>query len=1362
MRAMAAVLAGILVFGAAGTAAAQPERTLEAPWELQMSASPKPGGLGDEWRPVQVPSHLRRQGGPYAWYRHRFAVPADWRGAHAFLKFGGVKFVSEVYVNGRRVGGHYGGWEPFEVEITGACRFGGVNELLVRVQDVRGLIEGEVPDARGRDLIRSVEGRVMAPVGSQTSLFGIWQDVRLLRRREVFIDDVSVVTSVRNKRIEARCVLRNLGAEPRTATLAGRVMDGDALALDLGGATLSVPAHGQAEAVLASAWADPKLWMPDSPHLYRLESRLEVGGEPFDRQSTRFGFREFWTDGIYFVLNGVRMKFLATAGHPPGDGGLMSDEEIRERYRAIRQANCVAMRLHANVWPERWYEIADEVGLPIIEESAIWCFARNYALERDEFWQNARAHWRGIVRRDKNHPSVVMYSIENEILHVGGDRVPETEKRLGDLGRFVKALDPTRPIMYDGDEDPDGAADVINLHYPHEFPANTQYPNTCYWLERPTVVSGWPRRLWQWDRRKPLYVGEFLWVPARTAHGLTLFLGDEAYRSRADSLMKAKAIAWEMQVQAYRAAEVSGMCPWTLWELGPRSKDIREAVRRAYEPNAAFVKEYDRRFFAGDEVARTLFLYNDTLRPAELTLSWSLGGAEQGRRTFALQPAERVETSIALDMPEVAAVTTVPFELSVESGGRTAYRAARDYRVFPRRAPRFTAPAGTRVALYGEDAATAEFLRAGGLQPVPLANLSDVGRANTQVLVVAPHALDGLAGGQAVPVVGGTANESVTQFVRSGGAMLVLEQDALPPDFLPAELNDVPATIGFRRARAGALLGDLAEDAFSFWRGDNVVARKPLMKPRDGAFRVFADTGRATGLDRALAMEVCEGEGRYIFSQLLIGEKLGTEPMAGLMLERLLNRALTARPARRPLGLVRGREPLREDLEAAGVELEDLTGRLASSDLSAYDVLLLSGSARELVAQRKRLRRFVQAGGTALVHEVTPEAIEELGDVLPSDLAVLPSGTVPVLLLDRDDPVTDGMTNEDLHWIFDWSGDPRRPKPLSPEVLRSQLMRPPPPPEDCTAIEAVQMRMLRQRAGTVNAAEGYVYFFANGALETEVDLPRGGAYFFGLAGRGTPVQGAYPNLTFHLDGRLVGNVTVGEPAGRFFTQVDAPAGRHVLRISYTNDVYAPEKGEDRNVRLDRFFFAERPEGPEQALLRPPGLVRLRDGRGAWLFDQVGWDGRVASYDPAARYLSNLLTNLGVAFRPRPVGAYIPASQLEPVGEFPNFGRDTSGVRLGSNGTVAVQVRFIRAGRYRIAVSARGTPAEGEYPAIRLHLDGRPVGEAQLTRGGWQDLTFEARLEAGTHDVAIEFFNDRWVPEMNEDRNLLIRHLTIGR
>jgi len=138
--------------------------------------------------------------------------------------------------------------------------------------------------------------------------------------------------------------------------------------------------------------------------------------------------------------------------------------------------------------------------------------------------------------------------------------------RLALLGARVKALDPTRPITYESDLDPNGAADVLGLHYPHEYPDFALWPNTAYWMDTPIARDWMPGGTWQWHGDKPLYIGEFLYIPGNSADGFSILFGDDAYRDTATKRILAKCWTWQMQIEAYRSYGVSGIAPWTMFE----------------------------------------------------------------------------------------------------------------------------------------------------------------------------------------------------------------------------------------------------------------------------------------------------------------------------------------------------------------------------------------------------------------------------------------------------------------------------------------------------------------------------------------------------------------------------------------------------------------------------------------------------------------------------------------------------------------------------------------------------------------------------------------------------------------------------
>ena len=1356
------------MFAASVTAA---EVSLDGKWESSFQKSPEIPGADAKWTTIQVPSLVGQdRDKPFLWVRRSFDAPATSAGERLFLRIGGSRYVTTVFVNGRETGGHYGGWEPFEVEITSAVKPGGPNQLLVRVQDVTGLIAEDLagqsapPGTRYIDLAKD---SVMAPIGSQYSNVGIWQPVTLFTRGDVFLDDIFVKTSVREKTIAVEYTLKNLSAQSKTVTLASFV---DGAEARLGEQTVTVPAKSSAAITLRTPWPGPRLWGPEDPHLYTLVSSLEENGGAKWETRTRFGFREFWTEGDKLILNGTPMHFLATAGHPRGSlDGDLSKEAAIDYYRRIREAGCVAMRLHANIWPKWWYEAADECGMPIIMESALFCWARSYALSKDEFWKNYHDHLRAILKDHRNHPSIVMFSLENEILHCGGDRLPETEHRLAEAGHFVKQFDPTRPILYDGDADPEGVADVINLHYPLDFNERNLWPDAGRWLNEGMKVDGWPREFFQWDRKKPLYFGEYLHLQHFVeADPYSVLLGDRAYVGQSEAMAHAKAAAWKMQTIDYRVAGVSGLCPWTLTETGdfPSDDNPRHlAVKHAYQPNAAFVREYDTRFFSGEKVKRTVDMFNDTGAKAALRLEWKLVGdpknggtvIDSGEERFELPPAGRREVPLVLTMPKAENPAPLRLSLTVWNGERRSFHDEKSYGVFPRRP--LDLPEGIRMALFeGADRTISRALAEAGVTPLPVKNLAELPPA--EILVIAPHALDAVKPEEETPVVGGRAGtrQAIAAFVRDGGSVVALEQDSDAHGLLPARLVDRGASIAFPRTHAEWLPDVLkigSAEPFSFWRGDHVVARKTIAKPAQGRFRALVDSGGPDGLVYVALMEVLEGRGRYLLSQLAIGEKLDREPAARLMLEGLLRHAATPPAAPVKLAVVQDKLPLTGRLNELDALFTDVSGKLGEADLSGYGVLLAEPGSPEVAENVAKIRTFVEAGGRAVLHGGTPGAIERIRDLFPEAIHLQRTTTLPVTIAEPD-PVIDGLTNQELYWYgsredLSW----RQLTPLTPAVADYAVTAGEPDRGQSITVEAEEMTAVE---GAPRHESGSVYLWRTGSLEKKVTFPKSGPYTFMIRGQGTPCGGVYPQLDLAIDGRRCGGVSTEADWGEYFVTAKVAGGERTLRLSFVNDASNQETGEDRNARIDRVAFGPTAPAISKPLLNPAVLVKAPLGRGFVLLDQVRWAADDSNPEKAGRYLSNLLTNLGCPFGARSDSTAIAPASMEPKADFRFTKRDDGAAYLGSNGTIARRLRFAETGKYEFILQAGGTEAGGGLPNIRVGLDGKTVGDLPLEKPQGHTLRLQTTVTEGEHELSLSFTNDLYDPPA--DRNLRIQSLVI--
>ena len=1340
-----AVWVGLAVAVGAAAGAAGSERqtvSLNGAWAWRFADERGP------WRPITIPGEIDFNADhPEAVFRRRFTAPPDLRGRDVRLRLLGVKYAHAVSLNGDPLGSYVGGYEPREYDVARHLRFDTPNELIVTVRDWRAALAPGAPAVRMNSprFADDLNGLVRHPIGSMTGRWGIWQDVTLYAYRDVRIDDVFVRPSVSGKRLDVTVTLAGkAGPVPVTC----EVRDGGRLVAALGTKTIAAP--GSAD--FATSWDKPplELWSPQHPKLYHLHVR--VAG--CDERSVRFGFREFAIRGPDFYLNGTKIHLLGTACHPT-HGATRADAE--RVFRIARDAGCVAMRLHAQPWSHHLYDVADETGMLLIWESALWCYSPRYALATDAFWENAWAHVAAQMRLHRNRPSVVMWSAENELLLCGGDAVKRTEPELGRLADRMRALDPTRPIMFDGDADPDGKADVINLHYPHEYPRWQAFPNECWWIQkadgasktsevletsevadRGVVLDTYPRREWRWDRTKPLYIGEYLWVGSRNPHGHTVFFSDRAFIDPRRRYLQGKAAAWRYQIEAYRAAGVSGQCPWNIYEGSQELRLLVKAVTEKYKPVAAFVREYDSRFFPGDRVERTAVILNDTPTSADLTFRWALetGGraAEKGEESVSLGPAGRTTVRFGFTCPDTPGPATLRWEVLAGDRSAPVYAESRDLRIVARAA--VVKPSAALVVHDPAGRLTA-WLKGRGIACAALNPRRPPEPAGT-LLVVGPEAFAAPVG-EVVVGRADSAGLAVARFVNAGGTAVVLRQRHLPPTLTSQTLVPTQCTIAFRRVPGSPLVAGVGDEDLTFWRGDHVVIDYPIRRPTRGPLIPIIDAGTTRGLRAVGLAEVARGAGRLVLCQMPVVAKADTDPIARRLLVNLLGTTPGKGAARRPLIALGATEEERDALQATGAIVETKASKIAP-------VILLGVAAS--AADIAQARRSAESGATVIIHDVTPERAAALGDLLPPGVLISDQVGLPVRLL-RPVGLAQGLSNEQFYWLG------QRPRvgwaewPLSPSIAAHVLL---PPAKAVGPVARVRGRDLKPHNRTLSRAYGdQMWMATNDVAECEADIAEAGTYEFSFDAGGTPAAGVYPSLELRIDGRPAGTVQLkGKGPTTCRLRADVTAGRRRFGVAFTNDVCTPT--EDRNAFVAGLAW-QRVEVQKafEALTEPAVLVERTVGRGRIIIDQVRWHAAGDNTAKAGAYLSALLANLGVAFRTR-TGWSIEAEAMDlPEQRHAIIQKRGGQVDFATAGRIETTVTFARGGRYVISIVAAGTPVESVYPICEVSVDGTPVGRAHLRSGGWQAYDVTATIAEGKRTLALAFVNDEWKPP--EDRNL---------
>ena len=1367
---------------------------LEDGWQAVQTHDHGDHPPGKGWKAQPVPGLFwseARGGSSYAWYRRTIKVPAGWRGRRVFLRLAGAKFDAHVWIDGKPVGSRLEGYTPWEIEITRFVSQGSTNRIDIRCQDwgatfadgwtLPAKVDGDVRYATG--------GRTLAPVGGHFYAFGLWDGVRLEAKPKTHLDDVAIAPSVRRGTLTVEGTVA--GARPGQKVEA-EVLDGPAVRLTLAATATGTDGRWR----LAAPFPDAPRWSPESPRLLVLRLTLrDRDGRVADVLETRFGFRELWADGPDFILNGVKRHLLATSTWPPTEPE--TPDHVREILRQAKTSNSIAMRFHTQPWREVWLEEADALGLMVVDEAALWCDGGGgYAYKDPRFWANYREHVAGMIRRDRNHASLVMWSLENELLHCGGaDSDPGLEGKLADLGRFVKGLDPSRLITYEADLDPGGVADVVGLHYPHELPDWSDWPDTADWMDS-EVATGTAGGLlgsrgakFKWDRKKPLYIGEYLWVPDSSAAPGTIYYGDETYVDTGAYCRRAKARSWEDQAVAYRRAGVSGQCPWTMFEgsvsrfpldLNPDENILWQAQRGSYVPVAAYLRECDTRFFRGEPVTRTFDVFNDSTAAARLVVAWTVAPAgPNGSATLTLEPGGRAVVPIRVVADAAGSATLAAFASILTAEGFKVHQHEQRW-VLETKLP-VAAPAGFRVRLFDPSGTWRAKLAAEGLKTSSLAELKRAAKLDParDLILIAPYALADPpdAGGAKVPVVGREApgRNEFTAFLARGGRALVMEQATLAPILPGLELVDHASTMAFPVGPDPVLAG-LGADDFKFWRPGHYVSRREIRRPETGGARTLVVSGGREMLDQGPVVDLPVGAGRLILLQALCGEKLGTEPAARRLFRNALDvlaaaGAAVAVPAdagtaRLPVGgtvLAGGDDAFAAQLSRLGVRFSRGSRPLRDGDLVGTDLVILDGPADAAV--RAVVGPWLASGGRRTLYWHSPDPASFAAWRAPlglAGLAVAPSRG-PLTVPDRSSAVLAGVSREDLCFLGPIVGEAwMRQRDPDPNVIDAAFL-PDLPPAAGTVVPAAAMT--RSGALTGDEPGGGAWLFTNGSFSATVMVPAAGRYPLTLVAGGTPMAGVWPLVTVRANGLEACRISLSRSGPAAYSALASlPAGTVRLVVEFTND--ASGNGEDRNFLLQSVAIGRRPWDPGEAeiLALPPALVSRKLPPGSRVVvDEVRWDEARNVPTRAHRYASALLANLGAAFEPPPPEPdWIPAGAFRKSGEFENFSANAERLYFGSNGAAEAPFECAAAGRYAVVVRGGGSPAAGVFPRTRVTVDGAPAGEVEVTAESPAAFAtgVTVTLAPGPHKVRVEFLNDLYKPP--EDRNLEVTAVGLRR
>jgi beta-galactosidase len=362
-------------------------------------------------------------------YQKTFIAPQDWRGKKVFVEFEGVYMNTECYLNRDSLGIHPYGYTSFLLDLTPYLKIGEKNVLRVVVDNASQLNSRWYS---GSGIYRPVWLIVSQPV--HVAHWGVY----------VTTPQVSLESAI----VLARTVVQNETDLAKDVTLRTAYLAPDGVRSPSVEASTIIPAAGRFEFTQELPVNSPELWSVDTPYLYRLESEVILDGQVMDAQTTTFGIRSLsFSAGQGFMLNGKPMKMKGgCVHHDNGILGAASYERSEERkVELLKASGHNAIRCAHNPPSPAFLDACDRLGMLVMDEAFdCWRQGKNpydYHVVFDDWWSRDVA---SMVQRDRNHPSIVIWSIGNEVLErdgrSGGAEIAQK------LAEAVRQLDPTRPV----------------------------------------------------------------------------------------------------------------------------------------------------------------------------------------------------------------------------------------------------------------------------------------------------------------------------------------------------------------------------------------------------------------------------------------------------------------------------------------------------------------------------------------------------------------------------------------------------------------------------------------------------------------------------------------------------------------------------------------------------------------------------------------------------------------------------------------------------------------------------------------------------------------------------------------------------
>nr|CAX69033.1 Glycoside hydrolase, family 2, Beta-galactosidase [uncultured bacterium] len=986
------------------------------------------------------------------WYRTRVSVPASQAGRGFFITFPQNNLNTTVYVNGQLCGFNKNPFARFSIDVSKAVK-PGLNEVCVGIRDAWYGYTASPADPMKLRKVFNLPVKYLGN-GFQDFAYPIWNHAQsgmlftpeFVAAGPVYVEDIFAKPSVSKKELGAEITLLNPAGREARGELRWEALDPKSGKVEKTFApqVFTVAANSSATLKLAERWEAPRLWWPDDPQMTHLRVSLAVDGKIVDTTEQPFGFREWSWAGKDFKLNGIPWHGWADCLVAP----------TREAWLDFyRKSNQKMTRFWGTDWkglePGEALDFFDVGGVVVRRSGMLDGQAiGNNAIENDEalrklynskikmvLMENWRDQMLAQVRGERNHPAIMIWSLENEWLYINclnlhAGEMDQFEKAVTRVSDAVLAADPTRPTMTDGGgANKDQSMPVHGNHY--VFDQNlTRYPGLAY----EAFPEGGGRGRWVWDQQRPRFIGEDYFANGINPAEYSIFGGEAPFQGKAQA-RPAAGVIFRMLTEGYRWAGYGG---WHFW----MSQNEAENQYGSNAWRAVFCRQWDWTFGSGQQVPRTFAIFNDTRFDDPITFVWTLtvGSKKVAGHSaeYRVAPGTNQKIDASLAMPVVSKREEGELTLTLTVGGKQVFSDVKKVSVLN---PRVKAEGSgaKRLLVFDPKGEVSAYLKTAGVAFTALDNLENL-PADAKALLIGREAIDERE----------ATSSRLAAWASEGRSIVVLEQvnplkyQALPAEMEPASADsgkaknrgkDAPAEINEGRIAWGEdfehpVLRGLEQKDFFTWGPDEVVYRRAYTKPARGGKSLVQCGPR---LLQSALVEVPAGKGVLLVSQLVIGEKLGGNAVAQQLMANLLNYATDYTQEFRQVAVAAEGDPLLvKALEGIGLRYQKAAGPLeAIGDPEKTKLAIVAASPanlKALAANLEKLQAFNQAGGFLVLHGLTPEGLADYNKIVGFEHMIRPFWRERVSFPAQKHPLTSGLTTGDIVMlsgkrIFGWTSD---------------------------------------------------------------------------------------------------------------------------------------------------------------------------------------------------------------------------------------------------------------------------------------------------------------------------------------------------